>query len=391
MFSDVGLSQNIIQSRNGEERRFLNTAWVLQIVRGLLLFCIALLLSFLLVIAKEQGWLIENTAYANPELPFVIAVMSLTLLISGFQSTKPFVAKRKLQLKRITALEAGSQISGLIVMILLAWASPTIWSLVTGSIVAIIVKVVLSHVAFKGVMNRIEWDKESFYEIFNFGKWIFVSSILGFLLAQGDRLLLANMISARELGIYSIAFFLASAAEKMLDKLRGAVFFPAFSEVVRERPEDLSEIYYKARRPVDIFVLFTAGFLFMSGESIVKFLYDERYHEAGWMLQVLSIYLVFVCYTLAGHCFLAQGRARLLSILNLIQVVTLYISLPVMFYMYGIKGAVWAIALSPFFRFIAILYFMHRYRLIKFYKEFMMAPFFVVGIIGGAFFKMLIS
>ena len=391
MFSDVGLSQNIIQSRNGEERRFLNTAWVVQIVRGFLLFCVALLFSYLLVIAKEQGWLTENTAYADPDLPLAIAIMSLTLLISGFLSTKMYVAQRKLQLKRIAALDIISQASGLTVMIFLAWMSPTIWSLIIGNIVASIVKVALSHVLFRGIMNRIEWDKDAFYEIFDFGKWIFVSSILGFLLAQGDRLLLANMISAKELGIYSIAFFLASAAELMLTKVGAAVLFPAFSEIVRDRHEELSRVYYKARRYIDVFIFTSSGFLFASGESLIKFLYDDRYSDAGWMLQVLSIYLVFTSYSLAEHCFLAQGRAKLLSILNIIQVVTLYASLPIMFYTYGIKGAVWAIALSPFFRFVAILFYMHRYRLIQFYKEFMMAPFFAVGIVTGLCFSMIIS
>jgi len=391
MFSDVGLSQNIIQSRNGEERRFLNTAWVVQIIRGFLLFFVALLFSLLLVVAKEQGWLIENTAYANPELPNIIAVMSFSLLIYGFISTKLFVAQRKLQLKRIATLEVISQVSGITVMILLAWINPSIWSLVIGNLVSIAIKVILSHFVFQGRMNRIEWDKEAFYEIFNFGKWIFVSSILGFLLAQGDRLLLANMISAKDLGIYSIAFILASAVKLMLNKVGGAVLFPAFSEIVRDRHEELSRVYYKVRRNIDVFVFTIAGFLFVSGESLVRFLYDDRYYDAGWMLQVLSVHLVFVSYTLAEHCFLAQGRAKLLSAMILIQVFTLYVSLPVMFHAYGIKGAVWAIALSPFFRVVAVLFFMQRYRLIQFYKEFMMLPFIIAGLVAGLFFSMIMS
>jgi O-antigen/teichoic acid export membrane protein len=38
MFSDVGLTQNIIQSRRGADPIFLNTAWSVQILRGLLLW-----------------------------------------------------------------------------------------------------------------------------------------------------------------------------------------------------------------------------------------------------------------------------------------------------------------------------------------------------------------
>ena len=49
MFSDVGLLQNVVQSRRGGESLFLNTVWVLQIVRGCLLFLIMLVVSWLLV------------------------------------------------------------------------------------------------------------------------------------------------------------------------------------------------------------------------------------------------------------------------------------------------------------------------------------------------------
>src|SRR5690606_17029308 len=38
MFSDVGIGPSIIQHRRGEDPAFLNTAWTIQIVRGVLLF-----------------------------------------------------------------------------------------------------------------------------------------------------------------------------------------------------------------------------------------------------------------------------------------------------------------------------------------------------------------
>jgi O-antigen/teichoic acid export membrane protein len=48
MFSDIGLKQNIIQSKRGSDTVFLNTAWVVQIMRGLLLWSLALCISLLI-------------------------------------------------------------------------------------------------------------------------------------------------------------------------------------------------------------------------------------------------------------------------------------------------------------------------------------------------------
>lgn len=45
MLSDIGLRQNIIQSKRGEDPVFLNTAWVVQIIRGFALWLMAVMLS----------------------------------------------------------------------------------------------------------------------------------------------------------------------------------------------------------------------------------------------------------------------------------------------------------------------------------------------------------
>ena len=45
LLSDVGLRQNIIQSRRGDDPLFLNTAWTVQIIRGFVLFSLTLLLA----------------------------------------------------------------------------------------------------------------------------------------------------------------------------------------------------------------------------------------------------------------------------------------------------------------------------------------------------------
>src|ERR1700679_1935780 len=38
LVADIGIGQNVIYNQNGNDPRFYNTAWTLQIIRGLLLF-----------------------------------------------------------------------------------------------------------------------------------------------------------------------------------------------------------------------------------------------------------------------------------------------------------------------------------------------------------------
>src|SRR5215470_3170600 len=55
MFSDLGVRQNIVQSRRGDDPAFLNTAWSVQIIRGVLLWVATVLVALLVAIADSLG------------------------------------------------------------------------------------------------------------------------------------------------------------------------------------------------------------------------------------------------------------------------------------------------------------------------------------------------
>src|SRR5262245_57988175 len=84
MFSDLGLRQSIVQSRRGGDPAFLNTAWTLQILRGVLLWAIALTIAAALYVADRAGWVSAGSVYADPSLPGVIAALSFGAVIGGF-------------------------------------------------------------------------------------------------------------------------------------------------------------------------------------------------------------------------------------------------------------------------------------------------------------------
>jgi O-antigen/teichoic acid export membrane protein len=391
LFSDFGTKQSVIQSTRGDDPDFLNTVWVVQIVRGGLIFLIALLLCLCLYYAAKFGWFPANTAYMNPELPLVLAFVSLTEFISGFQSTRMATASRWLAQGRLTLIETGSQLAGIVAMILWALLDRSIWALVAGGIVAIGVKTACSHLVMPGEPNRWVWDKSSLNEIFHFGKWLLVSSILGFLLNSGDRLLLGGMVDAKTLGIYVIAYFITNSVTQAVSKVLGSVSFPVFSEMVRTNPKKLAVTYYKFRLPFDLGLLFASGLLFEAGRYVIYFLYDARYAEAGGMLQVLSLSLIAYRYNVVDQCYLALGKPRLLAAMIAIRSIVLFVFLPIAFKEYQMSGALWAIVVSAFSSVPLTFYFKKKLNLLDVRKEVIVLPAFVAGIAIGFIFEKLMS
>ena len=174
-------------------------------------------------------------------------------------------------------------------------------------------------------------------------------------------------------------------------KLGSSVFYPALSEVARGEPDKLSGVYYKIRYYVDGIAFFLTGFLLITGNTIVHFLYDERYIDAGWMLQILSISLLSVGFVIAGQLCMALGQVKVISILAGIRVILLYISIPLLFTFFGLRGAVVAIAISPLFIVVGYMWFLNKYKLLNLKKEFIMFPVILIGVSVGIVFNFVLK
>lgn len=383
MFSDLGLKPSVIQSRRGSDPVFLNTAWTTQILRGFLLWLFALTVSLLIYLANRIDLIPKGTVYADPSLPFVIAFVSIIAVTAGFELTKLLEASRNLSLGRIAQIDLASQIAGLLCMI--GWASidRSIWALVAGVICSMTARMILSHAWLPGTSNHWEWDKSAFREIFHFGKWIFVSSILGFLVNSGDRLLLGGLVNSNILGIYSIAYLICNSFEQLPTKIMADVSLPALSEVARDRLIDLKSSYYRFHVVIGSFAYICSGVLMTSGVSLVHLLYDPRYEQAGWMLEVLAVNLLTVPFRLATQSFVALGVPHLLSAVISIRLVALFVATPIGFYSFGIRGALWGIVLSHFAYLPAIILYNVRHRIFDMRTELYLLPLVAGGMVVG--------
>ncbi|MEH2628580.1 O-antigen/teichoic acid export membrane protein [Bradyrhizobium sp. AZCC 1719] len=389
MFSDVGLKQNVVQSKRGREPAFLNTAWAIQILRGALLSAGALALCLVLVILGWFEQIPANSVYAAPVLPYVVAALSLSTLIAGFESTKVLEANRSILLGRITAMEIFSQAVGLSCMLGWVLVDRSIWALVAGAICASLIRTVVSHMWLPGVANQWQWDRQAAHEVIHFGKWILLSSIFGFLASSGDRLLLGALANSTVLGLYAIASLFVISMEGVLSKIMTDVAFPALSEIVQTKGMDLKRNYYRLVAIIALVSYFSAGFLMTFGPSLIRLLYDPRYYEAGWMLGILAAILATMPFRLAVQAFLALGMPKIQSNVILVRLVSLYVLAPLGFYFFGLGGALAMIVFSQFSYVPIIVFYSLKHGLFDFSKELYFLVWVPIGLLAGKVFALL--
>lgn len=378
MFSDLGLRQSIVQSSRGDNPAFLNTAWALQIMRGLLLWVIALAIARGLYLADRAGAMPADSVYADPSLPWVIAVVSFGAVIGGFGTTKSAEASRKLALGSLTQIELAAQVAGLAAM--LAWTAfdRSVWGLVAGALTSSVVSSVAGHVWLPGTPNRWQWDRPALTELVQFGKWIFASSMLSFVVANSDRLLLGAMVDTTTFGICVIAFLMAGVVEQVIARLTSGVALSALSEVARNGG-DLRAAYYRLHAPIAAIAYFSAGFLMMAGQSLVAVLYDHRYAQAGWMLQILAASLFVAPFAIAVQAYLALGMPQLLSRTIAVRLAVLAVAMPVGFLLLGLPGALWGVVAGQLLCLPVFVLYNVRCGLLNPLRELLATPMILVG------------
>jgi O-antigen/teichoic acid export membrane protein len=210
-----------------------------------------------------------------------------------------------------------------------------------------------------------------------------LSSVLGFLVNSGDRLILGGMVNSSILGLYAIASLFAGSVEGILSKIMADVAFPAFSEVVRNRVEHLKVSYYKILVVIASIAYFASGFLMTFGQCLIDLLYDNRYAAAGWMLEVLAAVLLTVPFRLATQSFLALGMPKLQSYVIIFRLISLFTFTPLGFHFFGATGAVVAIALSHFCYLPIIAIYNFKHGLFDVWRELSMLVVFPIGLAVG--------
>ena len=281
MFSDVGIGPAISQNKRGDDPAFLNTAWTIQVIRGICLWAGAYLLA----------WPMAQF-YDAPELTTYLPIAAISLILAGFNPTRIETAHRHLLVGRLTVLDLTGQFIGILSMIVLAWITGSVIALVIGGVIGAAAKLLLTHVFLPGDANRFQWEGAAAKELIRFGKWIFLSTAFWFITSQGDKAILGRFLSLETLGIYNIGFFLASFPLLLGHAVTQKVLIPVYREMLPlEGPENKAKLR-KMRGAMTAGIMGLLAVMALVGPWLVDVLYDDRYAQAGGMVVLIACALI---------------------------------------------------------------------------------------------------
>lgn len=353
MLSDLGLGPAVVHSKRGDDPRFLNTAWLVQISRGFILGAVTA------VLAWPVSWI-----YGEPQLFGLILLAAVSPVIRGFNSSRILALNRKVSLSYLTRLEVVTQVLATITTILFAAWLRSVWALLIGWLTGDAIRMILSHLILPGHRNRIEWDKEAARELINVGRWILLGTAVTYAVGQLDRLTLGRLLSMQELGIYNMAAYITAAVLLVGQTIGRRVLFPMLSETIREDPERLGPRFRKGRL---LWVVPTAAalvILAIGGDFVIRILYPPQFWAAGWMLRVLAAGSILAVLNQSySMIWLALGEFRINTFLMILQLPVLLGAMFAGYALYGLPGFVIGVAAVELIVFPVQTYLIARRRL----------------------------
>lgn len=330
MLSDTGIKSSIIQSKRGHDPVYLNTAWTVQIGRGILLWLMAC------AIAGPAA-----RFYGEPMLAQLLPVAALSLLIQGFVSTKEATANKDIKLGKLTVLGLFCELLALLLNVALAFLLQSVWALVFGTLLQYVVRTILTHKVLPGIPNRFMFDREVFWDLFHFGKYIFVGTAAGFLIQQGDKAILGRYVSLTDLAVYHIGWMLATVAMTFNRVFGRRILFPLYSEKRVDEQVGNRRKVAQLRYLVTGVMLTVSFVLGLSGDWLVQQLYLPAYALAGPILVLVALASMPAIVTAAYTEFLlSAGNSRGFTIVLVANAFVQMVFLLVGVQTYGLWGAI---------------------------------------------------
>lgn len=325
-FTILGLNAAMIQNKEENVDEYLDTAWSLQVARGVFLASLMFLAAPFIA-----------SFFGEPRAADVIRVIALTPLMVGFRNPAVIYFQKDLHFHKQFVFTLSGSVVNFVVAIGYALLVPTVWALVFGFVLADVTRLTASYV-MHGYRPRPRFDVPRAKELIDYGKWITGNKIVHFLIGEGDDAVVGWILNATALGYYQMAYQLARTPATEITHVVGRVMFPAYSRL----QDDVAALRDAFFRTVQIttFIAFPVGVgILVVTETFVEAILGEQWLPMVTTMQMLALYGVVVSMAATfGPVWKAIGRPDYLAKLGAFRLLLMGAVIVPATSTYGIEG-----------------------------------------------------
>jgi lipopolysaccharide exporter len=272
--TDFGMIPALVQRRDPDERHY-DVAWTVAFTRGLAIS------GFLLIAAPLLASL-----FAEPRATNVLRALALRPLLSAVASIRVADLERRLEFRPLALIDVPAALAGAVVSIALA-QTIGVWALVAGTLAGAATGVVMSYVAAP-YRPRLAFDRDAAGHLFRFGRWVFISGLLGVIGQAALRAIISRRLGTAEVGVYFLAASLAALPNDTISNLVGAVAFPVHARI-RADARRASEAFRASLVAIATVLLPTYAALIVLAPSLAQHVLGPQWAGTAPIIQLLAL------------------------------------------------------------------------------------------------------
>ena len=332
-FSQTGFDQALVQQKE-EITSYLDTAWVVSLIRGAIL-CTIIYLSAPLVAAF----------FNSPKSIQILQVLSLSPLIFGARNPGIVFFQKELDFKKRFFFQISGTIAYVTVGVTLALYLRNVWALVFAQLAKQLAIAVLSYF-FHPYRPSLYFNLQKAKTLFTFGKWVFGTGIILYFITQGDNAMVGKMLGTTALGMYAMAYKISNLPATEISHLISGVMFPAYAKL-QDNQTGLRDAYFSTFQVLTFFSIPLAGGLFAFAPEFTKLVLGQKWEPIIPLIQILALMGLFRSLSAStGPLFQGVGKPDIITKIVLARLVIL----AVLIYPFTLKwkapGTAFAVLLS---------------------------------------------
>lgn len=332
-FTESGINYTIIQSKNTIEE-FVDTAWIVSIVRGCLIGGTMLVAGLFL-----------GRFYGEPALPGLVALAALIPVLKGFINPALVTFQKQLQFDKESAFHLSRHVVEAVMAVGLALIWPSVTVLIIALIISASFEVMMSFALIKP-RPTLRFNTERGREIWNNARGLTLQAALNYVVENVDDLLLGKLLGTYQLGLYHNAYGLSHKLTYEPAKSANHGLFPIFTRLHDDYGRQRSAFFRSLFVLGGVLVL-VALVLAILAEPIVRLTLGEQWLAIVPIVPILAVAgLIQAFSSLSYNLLNANKRYNLINLHLLTQVVILVFLLIWLSSSYGLVGAALAILLT---------------------------------------------
>jgi lipopolysaccharide exporter len=246
--------------------------------------------------------------FSDPRVEGMVQLLSLACLLMAAASPATCLLQRDLNFRVLGLIQVAGYAAGyLAVGVPMAMYGYGAYALGAACVVQSVVTLVGVYAARPHSLRPL-FSHGGGAAAFDTGRTVFITNVVNWLLGNLDRVLIGRVLNAHAVGLYTVAYNLASIPNTLLVSALQPTFL-ATGAKLQDDPQRLAQGWLLALACILVLITPASVILALLSADLVSLLYGRAWTESAWVLAVLFLCLpAWVCLGLTTPVLWNTGR-----------------------------------------------------------------------------------